>query len=34
MPDDGRTIAERVLASSPGDVLKTYLGGKEVYRSV
>jgi 5-methylthioadenosine/S-adenosylhomocysteine deaminase len=34
VPDDGRTIAERVLASSPGDVLKTYLGGKEVYRSV
>lgn len=25
--------AERVLASSPGDVLVTYLGGKEVHRS-
>jgi 5-methylthioadenosine/S-adenosylhomocysteine deaminase len=24
--------AEEVLASGPGDVLRTYLGGKEVYR--
>jgi 5-methylthioadenosine/S-adenosylhomocysteine deaminase len=27
------TPAERVLASSPADVLATYLGGKEVYRA-
>ena len=33
VPDDDRTIAQRVLASSPSDVLMTYLGGKEVYRS-
>ncbi len=28
-----RGVADQVLASSPGDVLLTYLGGKEVYRS-
>jgi cytosine/adenosine deaminase-related metal-dependent hydrolase len=28
------TPAERVLASSPGDVLLTYVGGREVYRSL
>jgi cytosine/adenosine deaminase-related metal-dependent hydrolase len=28
------TPAERVLASSPADVLLTYLGGREVYRSL
>lgn len=26
--------AEQVLASSPGDVLRTYVGGREVYRAV
>jgi 5-methylthioadenosine/S-adenosylhomocysteine deaminase len=26
--------AERVLASSPGDVMLTYVGGREVYRSL
>lgn len=26
-------VAERVMASSPGDVLLTYVGGKEVYRA-
>ncbi len=29
----GGTPAERVLASGPRDVLRTYVGGKEVYRS-
>ena len=28
------TPAERILASSPGDVLLTYVGGREVYRSL
>jgi cytosine/adenosine deaminase-related metal-dependent hydrolase len=28
------TPAERVLAGSPGDVLRTYVGGREVYRSL
>jgi cytosine/adenosine deaminase-related metal-dependent hydrolase len=31
---NSRTPAERVLASGPQDVLRTYLGGKEVYRSL
>ena len=26
--------AEQVLASSPGEVLRTYVGGREVYRAV
>lgn len=30
----GGTPAERVLASGPRDVLRTYVGGKEVYRSL
>ena len=34
VPGDGRNIAEQVLVSSPGDVLLTYVGGKELYRSV
>jgi 5-methylthioadenosine/S-adenosylhomocysteine deaminase len=34
VPDDNRNIAEQVLASSPDDVLVTYVGGKELYRSV
>ena len=29
-----RGIAEQVLASSPNDVLLTFVGGKEVYRSI
>jgi cytosine/adenosine deaminase-related metal-dependent hydrolase len=29
-----RGVADQVLASSPGDVLLTYVGGKEVYRSI
>ena len=29
-----RTAAEQVLASGPHDVLRTYVGGKEVYRSL
>jgi cytosine/adenosine deaminase-related metal-dependent hydrolase len=33
MTDTGETPAERVLASSPEDVLRTYLGGMEVHRS-
>jgi cytosine/adenosine deaminase-related metal-dependent hydrolase len=28
------TPSERILASSPGDVLLTYVGGREVYRSL
>jgi cytosine/adenosine deaminase-related metal-dependent hydrolase len=32
--DRGGTPAERVLASGPRDVLRTYTGGKEVYRSL
>jgi cytosine/adenosine deaminase-related metal-dependent hydrolase len=28
------TPAERILASSPGDVVLTYVGGREVYRSL
>jgi 5-methylthioadenosine/S-adenosylhomocysteine deaminase len=31
--DTGGTPVERVLASGPRDVLRTYVGGKEVYRS-
>ena len=29
-----RGVAEQVVASSPEDVLLTYVGGKEVYRSI
>jgi 5-methylthioadenosine/S-adenosylhomocysteine deaminase len=29
----GGTPVEQVLASGPHDVLRTYVGGKEVYRS-
>jgi cytosine/adenosine deaminase-related metal-dependent hydrolase len=32
-PLSSRHPAEEVLASQPGDVLRTYVGGKEVYRS-
>jgi cytosine/adenosine deaminase-related metal-dependent hydrolase len=32
--NSGGTAAEQVLASGPQDVLRTYLGGKEVYRSL
>ena len=32
--DTGGTPAEQVLASTPHDVLRTYVGGKEVYRSL
>jgi cytosine/adenosine deaminase-related metal-dependent hydrolase len=32
--DRGGTPAQRVLASGPRDVLRTYAGGKEVYRSL
>lgn len=31
---NGGTPAEQVLASGPQDVLRTYVGGKEVYRSL
>jgi cytosine/adenosine deaminase-related metal-dependent hydrolase len=30
----GRGVAEQVLGSSPEDILLTYVGGKEVYRSI
>jgi 5-methylthioadenosine/S-adenosylhomocysteine deaminase len=33
MTDTGETPAERILASSADDVLRTYLGGMEVHRS-
>jgi cytosine/adenosine deaminase-related metal-dependent hydrolase len=33
VPPGGGSPAERVVASSPGDVLLTYVGGREVYRS-
>jgi 5-methylthioadenosine/S-adenosylhomocysteine deaminase len=33
-PREMGTPAERVLASSPEDVLLTYVGGKEMYRSL
>jgi 5-methylthioadenosine/S-adenosylhomocysteine deaminase len=33
LPRTGETPAERLLASSQTDVLRTYVGGKEVYRS-
>jgi 5-methylthioadenosine/S-adenosylhomocysteine deaminase len=29
----GGTPADRVLAAAPADVLRTYVGGKEVYRA-
>jgi len=32
-PHSGGTPAEQVLSSGPRDVLRTYVGGKEVYRS-
>jgi cytosine/adenosine deaminase-related metal-dependent hydrolase len=32
--DAERSPAEQVLASSPGDVVATYLGGREVFRSL
>ena len=33
LPPTGGTPAERLLASSEDDVLRTYVGGKEVHRS-
>ena len=33
VPHAGETPAQRVLASSQADVLRTYVGGKEVHRS-
>jgi len=33
LPGRGETPAERLVASSQADVLRTYVGGKEVYRS-
>ena len=33
MTGTGETPAERVLASSPDDVLRTYVGGMEVHSS-
>jgi cytosine/adenosine deaminase-related metal-dependent hydrolase len=34
MADSRRSPAEQVLASRPRDVLRTYVGGKEVYRAL
>jgi cytosine/adenosine deaminase-related metal-dependent hydrolase len=34
MADSRRSAAEQVLASRPRDVLRTYVGGKEVYRAL
>ena len=33
-PKHGGTAAEQVLASGPQDVLRTYVGGREVYRAL
>jgi cytosine/adenosine deaminase-related metal-dependent hydrolase len=33
LPRQDGTPSERVLASGPGDVLRTYVGGREVYRA-
>jgi 5-methylthioadenosine/S-adenosylhomocysteine deaminase len=32
--EQGKTPAELVLASRPSDVLRTYLGGREVFRAL